>query len=335
MMMNHSLFPWMIAALMGVFVYGLTYHARYQQPAPPSYQFYDTASVTVEIRGSEELHDIYGRYNNIIEGKRQLVKASQLSESRYRLTFEVNSPRPALLYVDDEPQEVFLVPGDTTLHMSLRYVPETFRFDSVTYRGKVANICDYYQDKRQRFGRVSLRAAPHLIATDTFQVYAAKLDSLAARELAFLAEREVFSTLPQWFVSFEKSDILYQKAYLKLSQAYNREVSPELLDQAPLHNAGAVLSYYYYLYIQTYLSQHFPGNPGRPQEQVLQHLAVADTMLRGAPHDVFMTRAIFQQLQRGDSSLARELLDRYEGRFVSQKYARFLRTQVMGEPLPG
>lgn len=335
MMMNHSLFPWMITALMGVFVYGLTYHAHHQLPPEPSYQFYDTACVTVHIRGTTGIHDIYGRYNNIIEGKRQLVKARLLDEQRYRLTFEVNSPRPALLYIDDEPLEIFLVPGDTSLRLDLRYLPETFRFDSLVFSGKLANVCTYYQDKLNRFGRVHLRAAQHLVATDDFPVLAAKLDSMAARELAFLAEREVFATLPQWFVNFEKSDILYQKAYLKLSQAYNRQIAPGLLDEAVVQNSGAVFSYYYYLYLQTYLTWHHPGDPQVPQEQVALHLAVADTMLRGAPHDVFMTRTIFQQLQQGEVMFARELLDRYEARFASQKYARFLRTQIDNLALPG
>lgn len=334
-MMNHSLFPWMITALMGVFVYGLTYHARHQRPPEPSYQFYDTACVTVDVRGTISAHDIYGRYNNIIEGKRQLVKARPAGPQRYRLTFEVNSPRPALLYIDDEPLEIFLVPGDTSLHLSLRYVPETFRFDSLAFTGKLANICAYYQAKLNRLGRMHLRATQHLVATDEFLVLASKLDSMAARELAFLAEQEVFATLPQWFVNFEKSDILYQKAYLKLSQAYNREVSPALLDQAVLQNTGAVFSYYYYLYLQTYLTWHYPSQKPDPQAQVALHLAVADTMLRGAPHDVFMTRTIFQQLQQGEVDFARDLLDRYEARFASQKYARFLRTQVAALSLPG
>ena len=43
--------------------------------------------------------------------------------------------------------------------------------------------------------------------------------------------------------NFEKNEVLYHKAYLKLSKAFNRDVSGEYLDQLPVHNEEAVFSY--------------------------------------------------------------------------------------------
>ena len=68
---------------------------------------------------------IYGQFNNILEGKRQLVTADSVESHVHRLRFHVNSPRPALLYVDDHPIQLMLVPQDTSLHVGVYYAEES------------------------------------------------------------------------------------------------------------------------------------------------------------------------------------------------------------------
>ena len=57
-------------------------------------------------------------------------------------------------------------------------------------------------------------------------------------------------------------------------------------------------------------------------------LAVADTLLEGEVHDLFLTRSIFELLRRSQNQLAKELMSQYENSFNSKKYFRFLDYQL-------
>jgi hypothetical protein len=322
------LVPWIITLGLSGYVYFLTYHAQHSLSPDPSYEFYDTTQVRLLLPPSEEPHEIYAHLTTILEGRRELVAAVQAKPGMYRLTFNVNSPRPAVVFIDNEALEIFLVPGDTSLALALKFSRDGTRLDSVAFRGKHGNLSAYYRDKMARLGRNQVRTPSLSFPQEPFSAYAAKLDSMAARELAFLAEREIFAILPDWFASFEKNEILYQKAYLKLNAAYNRQVPETLLDQVPLNNSGAVFSYYYYLYLNAFIARrHGMLRTGDP-ETLRRQVATADSLLQGDPHDIFLTRMIFQAMDQQQLELAAALLDQYEPRFSSNRYSRFLRAQL-------
>ncbi|MEL6842870.1 MAG: hypothetical protein AAFP02_06605, partial [Bacteroidota bacterium] len=58
-----------------------------------------------------------------------------------------------------------------------------------------------------------------------------------------------------------------------------------------------------------------------------QCLSVADQHLIAGPKDVFMTREIFGMIVAQKFDLAKEMLDRYQDKFTSKKYLRFLQLQ--------
>jgi hypothetical protein len=329
--MRHPAIPWTLTVLLGLWVFALEYYAKHQSPPDPSIAFYDTTEVTAQVHTPEAppAMMLYAQFNNILEGKRQWVSAKG-ENGRYRLRFEVNSPRPAVLYTNDEPLEIFLVPGDTTLHVDLYWTAPYDHIDSVHFSGQNAKICEYFQAKAAQFEQVHLRATRHTVASVDLRRYGNKLDSMAAQELAFLAEKEVFSFLPTWFGLFEKNEILYQRAYLKLAAAYNREVDPSLLDHPPVNNQGAVFSYYYYLYLNAYFAQ-LQGDSLPAvnfKRQIEQHMALADSLLTDGPRDVFMTRVIIQSINEGRQDLARQFFLQYRASFSRPKYARFLEAQL-------
>lgn len=333
--MNLRFIPGFFVVLLSVFVYGLTYYTENREKPAPSYDFYQPAIVQLDINGGQSAHNVYGQYNNILEGKREIVQAAQQSDKRWRIDFSVNSPRPATIFIDDEPFEVFLTPGDSSLAIHILTDPETYLIDTLSFMGENASICKYLKSKSQRFRQVKLRSNRKLIEAADFQVFTAKLDSMAARELAFLAEQEIFNTLPDWFVTFEKSDILYQKAYLKLTQAYNQTVAPELLDEVLLNNSAAQFSYYYYLYLTAYINDEAglpPGEPKPTEERYFKwyetHLYQANLLIHHEPHDVYFTRLIFNMLTHNQLEAAAHFMDLYDDAFFSKKYLRFLRLQL-------
>ncbi|MEM9986962.1 MAG: hypothetical protein AAF804_17860, partial [Bacteroidota bacterium] len=113
--MNRTAIPWTLTVILALYVFGLEYLAKNQASIDPSIEFYDTTKVKVAIfPHSDEGYNVFGQFNNILEGSRKEVEAKE-SGQEYTLTFEVNSPRPGRLFVNDEVLEIFLVPGDTTL----------------------------------------------------------------------------------------------------------------------------------------------------------------------------------------------------------------------------
>ncbi|MEL6842293.1 MAG: hypothetical protein AAFP02_03695, partial [Bacteroidota bacterium] len=261
--MNIRFMPFLIMLLVASLVYGLTYHAENRQKPQPSYDFYQPAVVWISVPDTNAEPAIYGQYHNILEGKREFVASSPVIPGKWRMDFRVNSPRPAMLYINDQPVEVFLVPGDSTLGLHFN-LDSLENLEKLQFEGDFASICRYLQKKYHRFEQVQVRSNRKLIAETDFSTFTVKLDSMAAHELAFLAEQEVFTTLPPWFVKFEKNDILYQKAYLKRSQAYNRDIDTSLLDQVLINNQAAMFSHYYYLYLSTHLRDLAGLSPNPP-----------------------------------------------------------------------
>lgn len=334
--MKHAVIPWIIAGAMVAYVYGLTYQAKNTLGFNPSYEFYDTTYVKVFIDGLNGPHEVFGEYNNILEGQKTLVEADSTASNEFLMSFAVNSPRPARLYINDEALEVLLMPGDTSLSVNLHYSPLNRELDSLRYNGMLANICNYYLEKSEIFGDVHLRARRSILVSEDLDGFGQQLDSMAIRELNYLNEKEIFGDLPEWFVHFERNEILYQKAYLKLAEAYNKEVPPNYLDQLNVNNPDAMFSYYYYLYLQNYFSrallQGKNKQAGQEEENLKQVLELANKDLKEGPHDVFITRQIFSQLKNGSNTdFAHELFDLYEEKFNSKKYMRFLKMQLEKE----
>lgn len=332
--MNIRFIPVIMLLLVASLVYGLTYHAEHRQKPQPSYDFYQPAVVWIIAADSSAELEVYGQYQNILQGKREFVASSKVVPGQWRMDFSVNSPRPAMLYVNDQPVEVFLVPGDSTLEMVLRLDSLERPYD-IRFAGENAKICRYLQKKYNQFQQVQVRSNRKLIAETEFSVYTGKLDSMAAHELAFLTEQEVFTTLPEWFVKFEKNDILYQKAFLKRSQGYNRDVDTSLYDQVLINNQAAMFSHHYYLYLNIYLQGLAGIAPNPPSAEDPGYEAwhrnciqIANEQLLAGPKDVYLTREIFGMLLDTKFELAAEMLKKYQGQFTSKKYLRFLQLQL-------
>lgn len=332
--MKHAIIPWIIAVVMVGYVYGLTYQAKHNLGPNPSYEFYDTTQVKVIINGQTGPHYVYGEYNNILEGQKNLITAKQVEDGVFNMLFEVNSPRPARLYINDEILEVLLMPGDTSLNVNLYYSKTDFSRDSVIYKGLFSNISDYYLEKSELFGGVHLRARRSTLVSQDLSSFGNTLDSMAIRELNYLNEKEIFGNLPEWFVHFERNEILYQKAYLKMAEAYNQEVPPNYLDAVDLNNPNAMFSYYYYLYLESYFTRELSKKQEAPlaahsTETTRSVIELADNKLLEGPHDVFLTRSIFKQLQDSTKfSFAEEIFWMYEEKFNSKKYMRYLKMQL-------
>lgn len=325
-MSKNSIYPWLITFLSALAIYRLSYYAEHKNPPAPGYEFYSDTSVILHVDGiAQSGMNVFGMFYNIVEGSRKVFEGKHLDNGEIALTFHVNSPRPAYIYLDEEEIEIFLLP-DSTLHIYLQYLPGLIDVQNIHFSGATADICYYYQEKSQQFELSRSRSRRNIIHANEFSTYARLLDTLAFHEIQFLNDYQKHISLPPYFIAFEESEILYQKAYLKLSNSFEIESTEALLDYVPINNPVAVFSYYYYLYLQAYY-QHTHQTRGlsdyRYEHQTLK-LDQPSAELDGETLDVFLTRMIFQHISRKELNVARQLLANYEIHFTKKKYVRFL-----------
>jgi len=337
-MSKNAIYPATLMTLMAAYIALLSHKSTMQDIPTPVYAFYDTTYVHVSISPATELYDVYGIFNNILEGQKEIVKADILADSTYRLAFRVNSPRPAFVYINDEAVGVFLTP-DSTLNMEVDFDMSTFHIKGIDFEGHTAQIAEYYRQKSNKLHNIHIRSNRNTIPIDDFCAYSAKLDSMSESEITFLARYNLNTPLPDWFIAFEQSEIAYHKAYLKLSSSTSHDQSQACTDSVALNNEEAIFSYYYYLYLKAYISSYLRQNESLTlpdQWEAINdphsQLQVADTLLEGNVHDVFFTRTIFILLQRNQVDLAENLLEKFRDNFNSKKYTRFLDYQFKQVP---
>ena len=327
-MSKNAIYPATLMTLIAAYIALLAYKASNQGQPTPAFDFYDTTFIHVNIQPKTELYDVHGVYNNILEGQRELVKAQIETDSLYKLAFQVNSPRPGIVYINNEAINVFLAP-DSSLQIDVEFNANGQEIDSIAFSGYTADISRYYKRKSLEFKHIRMRAKRHTLRADDFCEYAATLDSMAQKERTFLALFNLDYPLPTWFVGFEQSEIAYHKAYLKLSGFPDSVQTPDCLDHIPLSEEKAKFSYYYFLYVKSYIKRYLENSDlNRDPNEIEVQLAVADTLLDGEVHDLFLTRSIFELLRRSHNQLAKKLMNRYENSFNSKKYFRFLDFQL-------
>lgn len=325
--------PIVITFLMGVYLAGLAYYNNFIYQPELKFNFYSISPVKVHIENANENYAVQGIFNNVIEGDRKVIDSKIDSIGDYVLNFQVNSPRPAILYIEGESIEMFLVP-DSTLRVNVVFDANGL-IDSVGFKGITAPICRYYRRKNQVFENSKLRVSRNVVKSEDLISYGKVLDSLTGTESRFLDTQKVYFQLPAWFVDFENNEMMYQKAYLKLSNLSKESPPENYLDKVSLDNPNAVFSYYYYLYLNTYFKKQALGvsktqSDSTTNKNNWMDIVIADTTLKSEAHDIYITRSIFRCLQKNEQNLGKELFDKHKN-FKERKYYRFLKSQFSKE----
>lgn len=175
-------------------------------------------------------------------------------------------PSDTLLYNGNRNSTCFLVPNDT-LHITVDFskkepIPRCFKYD-----GKWAQVSDYYKNKEIFFHKTDFirsKAIAANIAPD-YESFSRIIDSLTQMELNYIKNYDHKSLLPKWFVDYEESDIRYFSYSLKIDEPLLMERMRGIdkpipkdyynfLKERPLNNQAAILSVYYFLFLDFYFS---------------------------------------------------------------------------------
>ena len=319
--MNRSLIPWFILTIALLYVWSLTRYDYYRKNAQPVISFYDTTHVEIHIHNEREPAAIYAVYTNLIEGERKIVQAKVEDQTHYELAIPVNSTMPVQLYCNEEVVPIFVIP-DSSLYVDVILNPLFSYIDSLSFYGITAPICKY-QDQKRKAEPTQKRL--NILDASDFALYAHLLDSIAVIQQEFLQSWE--EELPPWFLAYEESEISYHKAYLKLSHAFQREVDPALLDSVATNNPEALFSYYYYLYLRTFIRGElhpFENDDSLSLSQA--HLERAANLLEGEIRDFYLVWYIGNHIRRNNHPLSQKLTSRFMDKIADEKYQKYLRS---------
>jgi Peroxiredoxin len=195
----------------------------------------------------------------------QMPEKVSLSVSFISPTSVIN-PSDTILFDRNKNTTCFLVPGDT-LSIAIDFSNKEAFPRCIKYSGKWAHISDYYKNKEIFFHKDNFiigKAIAGNTAPD-YETFSKVTDSLTNIELIYLKNYYQKSRLPKWFTDYEENDIRYISYVMKLSEPsimkrirnIDKPIPKDYYDflkECPLNNPSAILSIYYYVFIDFYFS---------------------------------------------------------------------------------
>ncbi len=198
------------------------------------------------------------------------LKIQMPQKARYSVYFfspkSVKNTSDTLVYSENQSTTCFLVPNDT-LCIKIDFSNKEPFPKCVKYSGKWAQISDYYKDKEIFFHKTDFIVSKGMAANTApdLETFDRITDSLTQMESDYLKNYKYLDLLPKWFVDYEESDIIYISYGLKISEPFLmsriRNIDNPIpkdyynfLKERPLNNPSAILSVYYYSFIDFYFS---------------------------------------------------------------------------------
>jgi peroxiredoxin len=243
----------------------------------------------------------------------------------------------------------FLVPFDTlTIHLD--YAKWDQQNHPIIYKGRYADISNYYQDKATYFPGIDFlfqKASSANTKTD-LDSFKNAIDSITNIELNFLSDYCSKNKLPEWFIDYESSDLNYFAFCSKLGEPFYMKhmngSTPQEPDNyysftkgLPLENKKAILSIYYYESLRDYFMtiwepakyKNLPGGKSNSPNSKVDFIEYSTSQCSPYISDVLLARFLdmFIDMNRisdddytmimksiNDSSLKNYLEERYENR---------------------
>jgi thiol-disulfide isomerase/thioredoxin len=203
---------------------------------------------------------------NIPKGGNDSNVVTAKKEGDYYLNIETDRPAKSFLYVGNQQYNIVLIPKDTT-HLTVRILQEGIHLD---FHGKTKVINEYYLEKKQSLGYSDVRVPLNeSLSTTNYNLLKQHTDSVINRELTFFKKYASAVQLPEWFVDYEESEIVYMGAGYKTAIPHANQMFKYFEDSLPndyydflnhieLNNHKAVLSSNYFSFLDEYFLRSLP-----------------------------------------------------------------------------
>ena len=298
-----------------------------------TYQFDKHATLIISTRDNDSLPKIAGSYISILPPdyiRNYVQPGLTVDSNKFILTYNLSSPTKTDLFVGNYRLPAFLIPGDT-LFMTIASPKKGNFVETIKYDGQPASI-NYFLLSRYKTLGINFEQKGGKILTSGLEPkkILASIDSLLKTETDFLNNYNKKHPLPEWYVKYEKNQILYYSAITRLDNK-DEKISNNVLNEVKLNNDTALLSPYYYgfinYYFQKILLKKFKQLDIESRRKIggIKFLQLADSLLTGEVEEVFKSYAITSFIiDKERYDLAAKIIDDEREKFTDKKYIDYL-----------
>ncbi len=311
-----------------------------------SIQFNAKSIVIINSDKDNKKHSICGESFTMLPPK--MINTDTLYSKYFNkavLTYNINMPSSAYLYIDNKLKlDLFLIPDDT-LYISLDLSDTGGVLENIKYRGKLSSINEYLRTKDKEIEN-DLNKRKVYINTSNLSLlaYADSVDAIAMTELNYLNNYNKVNHLPEWYLNYEKDRICYYSLSLKLDLPYYREFATnkkinvpndyyKFLKNIKIDNNEAVIIGNYYSFLDTYFYKEFAPEKYKKvdysEERIKKltsiYLNLADSLLTGNTRDIYKCYLICSGfINRGKIQYADSIINEQKDKIKNPKYFKFL-----------
>ena len=265
-----------------------------------TYHFDKKATVIINNLSSDIAPNISGRYISLLPPDfiRNYVKPEiQFDSSEVILTYNLSCPSSVELFINIIKLPLFLVPGDTLFIIA--DLSQADLLSKIVFKGNLSLINEYKFQRMKIYGKnFEQKCAELFNANNDINILHAKIDSIKAEELNFLNNFAQSTSLPEWYLTYETNQILYNSACIKISYK-EPEKYIDLLNEIKINNAHAIISPSYYGFLNIHFNNLLLSKEilqmnlaERKKEMGPRYLKATDSLLSGEIKDVYKTYVI-------------------------------------------
>jgi len=321
--------------------------SKKDKPDVLTFQFEKQATLLVKHNPNNNEHSIVGQYipflsPDYINGYKFSDTFNVDSTDDLILNYKISSPTETNLIVDRNLWlPVFLVPGDT-LSISFNLSDSSKIIQSIRFEGKYASINEYKIRRYEKF-RESFEDKCAELSRSNLSVMKLQnaIDSVATVELDFFNNYLEKNSLPNWYINYERDQIIYRAAFDKVVKidswkwAHIEEKIPNnyynFINNIKINNEDAFISQYYYYFLWIYFNRFLPNDIYKmdvsERRKILgsEYLKISDSLLTGEIKEIFNTFIISHFIiDDGMFQLATENIEKQKLGKDNLKYADYL-----------
>ena len=167
------------------------------------------------------------------------------------------------------------------------------------------------------------------------------IDSVEAVELDFLNNYLEENSLPNWYINYERDQIIYRAAFDKVVKinswkwANIEEKIPnnyyDFINDIKINNEDALISQYYYAFLWTYFNKFLPNDIYKmnvsERRKIIgsEYLKICDSLLTGEIKEVFNTFIVSHSIiDQGMYELAEGVIEKQKFGKQNLKYVDYL-----------
>lgn len=298
-----------------------------------TFQFDNPATLIIKDIGKDNNHFITSRYISLLptDYVTNYVKAELIRNSNeYILTYNLSSPSETELIINNLILYLFLVPGDT-LFMTLNISELNKSLDNIHFKGDYAIINEYKLQRLKKYGKYFEQKCAELFnANNDTKILQTSIDSVKAVELNFLNSFAKNVRLPEWYLTYETNQIIYNSAFIKI--AYKEpELYSDFLNEIEINNSDAIICPNYYGFLNIHFENLFRKEllkmdiAERKREMGFRYLKAIDSLLTGEVKEIYRTYIIYSFIiDFGMYELASKIINEEKEQNNDSKYVKYL-----------